>query len=152
MQQRDWEADWVEVQDCKDLMKNISEPTATQQILYEELLVREYWLENYSESQEEIKSLREQLAHANCEWQREKSMRYSAIAREGQEKRRADEAERINGANIRVISNLGEREQKLKMFIEDLIKADDGSFLYEAHERWKDIAARYLRQLYGDAA
>ena len=54
MQQRDWEADWVEVQDCKDLMKNISEPTATQQILYEELLVREYWLEKYSASQEEL--------------------------------------------------------------------------------------------------
>lgn len=45
---------------------------------------------------QEIKSLREQLAHANCEWQREKSMRYSAVA----------------------------REQKLKMLIEDLINSD----------------------------
>lgn len=117
MQQRDWETDWVEVQDCKDLMKHISEPTVTQQILYEELLVREYWLENYSESQDEIKSLREQLAHANCSWQQEKSMRYSAVA----------------------------REQKLRMFIEDLINSD-------VDEMWKASAARYLQKVYGDAA
>ena len=46
--------------------------------------------------EEEIKELKAQLAHANCSWQQEKSMRYSAVA----------------------------REQKLKMLIEDLINSD----------------------------
>ena len=49
----------------------------------------------YHDAQEEIKSLREQLAHANCEWQREKSMRHSLAAEVGREKRRADQAEAL---------------------------------------------------------
>lgn len=131
MSERNWQEDWDYVQEYKKGIEELVIPTTLQMLHQKELEIREYWLQ-------EIKSLREQLAHANCEWQREKSMRYSAIAREGQEKRRADEAE--------------DREQKLKMFIEDLTKIDDGSFPFEAHERWKDIAARYLKQLYGDAA
>ena len=150
MSERNWQEDWDMCEEASVKPWTIATTTEGYSILdadYFEVAYSEnvhdvrfiavsrdalpYWLQ-------EIKSLTEQLAHANCEWQREKSMRYSAIAREGQEKHRADDAE--------------DREQKLKMFIEDLTKIDDGSFPYEAHERWKDIAARYLKQLYGDAA
>ena len=114
------------------------------------------WQEEYTKAQEEIKTLKEQLAHANCEWQREKSLRHSLAAEVGREKRRADEAERqlqtseeMKKVNTLVISSMEQREQKLKMFIQDLIKIDENSFRYEAHERWKDVARRYLHELYG---
>lgn len=126
MSERNWQEDWDHAQKYMP-RSEVHELYPGQIISNEERLA--YWLQEIKAAckslndqevelkaqQIEIKSLREQLAHANSSWQSEKKMRIEAIEREGQEKKRADDAEAYAEALEVIIRESDEFEKEVLM-------------------------------------